>query len=881
MVEENVVAHVFLAIDRASHVRQTHPYEGTDLFKFRQVSLGVASLLLLACSDDGGDDQGVGGNMNSGGSSVGGYSAVGAAGGSSEAFGGSGPVRGGGPSTYGGTSGTGGQSSGAGVAGKPAVGGSSGSSTYDVSVQISGLCAQGLVLQLNDASDFTPSKDGTFSFPTALNEGAKYAVSIRSQPAVPTQDCIVLNGSGTIQGSSVSNVLVKCRQYARYHLVVDRVDNSVSTYAIEEASGRSVYVAKVTSGISMPTSVAVHPSGLYAYVANSGNGTISQYQIGADGTLAAPDPAAVSTGVGASALAATESGRFVFALSDVAGTVSQYSIANGLLKPLPNASVPAGAKPVAIALDPSDKFAYVANSGNSTITQYRISADGLSSVAAISVGVSPTALALHPTLNVAYVVSGEAGTVSEFSVDANTGTLLTPAISTAGTGVKPAAIAMHPLGRYAYVANSGDSTISRYSVADDGTLSPLGTVPTEAGPSKIAIDSLGTLAFVTSTTDGSIAQFAINASGELTPIAPRRAPAQASPVDAAVVGGCGYVKSFGRFAYLAGGNDTLSSYKVDENGQLKSIGMISAPGTGPSAIALDPSMHFAYVANSSSNTVSQYVIGAAGELTALSQATVGAGVSPSSIAFEPAGRYAYVVSRSDHKILLYRLGSDGVLSPLTAQPSITVETTGETNAIVVDPSGRFAYVSVSDGNVAQLRIGADGTLKPLSPAAIRSGTNPSSLTISPSGKHLYVVNSSGASISQFVIGSDGSLSNLATDPIAAGAFPVSIAMTRDGKYAYAANYGDANVSQYSVTDGALTPLTSEATVPAGVKGTDNPYFVATDPSGVYVYVVDNMKVAGAIWQYAVNGTGGLRPLSVPSVEAQSYARFLAIAGGRK
>jgi 6-phosphogluconolactonase (cycloisomerase 2 family) len=59
---------------------------------------------------------------------------------------------------------------------------------------------------------------------------------------------------------------------------------SVSTYVVDAAAGRLKYIGKVAAGTS-PFSVAVDPSGRYAYVANLNSANVSQYTIGANGAL--------------------------------------------------------------------------------------------------------------------------------------------------------------------------------------------------------------------------------------------------------------------------------------------------------------------------------------------------------------------------------------------------------------------------------------------------------------------------------------------------------------------------------------------------------------------------------------------------------------------
>lgn len=82
--------------------------------------------------------------------------------------------------------------------------------TYSVGGVVSGLALKttGIVLQNNAGDDQTVMADGSFSF-TAQNDGSAYQVTISSTPN-PSQVCTVQNGSGTLQGGAVSNVVVQC-----------------------------------------------------------------------------------------------------------------------------------------------------------------------------------------------------------------------------------------------------------------------------------------------------------------------------------------------------------------------------------------------------------------------------------------------------------------------------------------------------------------------------------------------------------------------------------------------------------------------------------------------------------------------------------------------
>jgi N-acetylneuraminic acid mutarotase len=81
--------------------------------------------------------------------------------------------------------------------------------TYLVNVYVYNLAGSGLIVQLNGADDLAvpvnnlvaPPERGIFS--TQLAAGAPYAVTVKTQPTMPTQTCTVNNGSGTIAAAEV------------------------------------------------------------------------------------------------------------------------------------------------------------------------------------------------------------------------------------------------------------------------------------------------------------------------------------------------------------------------------------------------------------------------------------------------------------------------------------------------------------------------------------------------------------------------------------------------------------------------------------------------------------------------------------------------------
>jgi DNA-binding beta-propeller fold protein YncE len=115
---------------------------------------------------------------------------------------------------------------------------------------------------------------------------------------------------------------------------------------------------------------------------------VSQFAIQNDGTLSEIG-SPVSAGVNTRSVAVHPSGHFAYA-SNRGGSVSEYVIRNdGTLSPIGTALVPAGIDPETIFIDLSGRYAYVGSGTPSNeISQFTIGADGrLSPMSA------PTALA--------------------------------------------------------------------------------------------------------------------------------------------------------------------------------------------------------------------------------------------------------------------------------------------------------------------------------------------------------------------------------------------------------------------------------------------------------------------------------------------------------
>ncbi|MCK5639809.1 MAG: hypothetical protein KAJ19_03390, partial [Gammaproteobacteria bacterium] len=95
-----------------------------------------------------------------------------------------------------------------------------GPAEYTVGGSVFGLTGSGLVLQNNGADDLAVAGN-SFEFATALTDGSTYNVTILTQPTGQTCSAINGSGTGTLSGANVTDVVVKCRNWAGAQLLED------------------------------------------------------------------------------------------------------------------------------------------------------------------------------------------------------------------------------------------------------------------------------------------------------------------------------------------------------------------------------------------------------------------------------------------------------------------------------------------------------------------------------------------------------------------------------------------------------------------------------------------------------------------------------------
>ncbi|MCX6411188.1 MAG: beta-propeller fold lactonase family protein [Actinobacteria bacterium] len=182
-----------------------------------------------------------------------------------------------------------------------------------------------------------------------------------------------------------------------------------------------------------------------------------------------------------------------------------------------------------------------------------------------------------------------------------------------------------------------------------------------------------------------------------------------------------FVASYSATASTAG----VTGFAVKANGAL----VPSVTTTGPGAIVtVAPSRNGRYLYAASPTAIYQYSIGSAGDLTALSPASVAPGVTYLfEVEVSANGRFLYAVSRDDGKVYVYAIGADGRLTALTA---LTTTVGAGPLYMTFNPAGTVAYVvNRTPATVSQFSVDATtGALTPLTPATVATGSTSSRCT---------------------------------------------------------------------------------------------------------------------------------------------------------
>jgi 6-phosphogluconolactonase (cycloisomerase 2 family) len=318
------------------------------------------------------------------------------------------------------------------------------------------------------------------------------------------------------------------------------------------------------------------------------------------------------------------------------------------------------------------------------------------------------------------------------------------------------------------------------------------------------------------------------------------------------------VESSAKFAYVSNVYDsTISMYTVSTAGQWTPTSPATvAAGPQPEAITVDSQGKFAYVCNIGAANIGMYAINqSTGVLTPLSPATAPAGALPQDFTLHPSGNFAYSANTSDGTVSVFSVNkTTGQLTP-TATVTVPGYSVANPVAVTVSPSGKFLYVVAQYVEIYNIDP-ETGALTILPETYTFAGYRPFKLTFDPTGQFAFVPDNGSSNVYEFSANSTtGALVASESSPIAAGNQPSGVAFNPNGNFAYVSNRLGNTISAFGVATGSglLTPLPT-----SGATNMSGPWPILFDPSGQIVYVLNE---AGFVTSFTANQDGTLTFLS--------------------
>lgn len=275
----------------------------------------------------------------------------------------------------------------------------------------------------------------------------------------------------------------------KYLYAANEGNNTVSSFAIDQASGKLTALNAQPSLGRGPCHVAVDPKGRFLYVSNYGSGQLGVYLLNSDGSIGA-----------------------------AADSIQDKGAANQ--KPHMHSVIPSA----------DGKYIYASDLGIDKIMVYSVDpktgklTPGAVPYAEVKAGDGPRHFAIHPNGNFGYSAGELASVVNSFKIVKNSGALVplerVTMLPGDFTGKSYAAdIHFSPDGKFLYASNRGHESLAIYGVdAKTGKLTVAGHADTHGKhPRNFMIDQKGAFAVVTNRDNDNVVFFKVNnATGQLT-----------------------------------------------------------------------------------------------------------------------------------------------------------------------------------------------------------------------------------------------------------------------------------------------------------------------------------------------------------------------------
>jgi 6-phosphogluconolactonase len=334
-------------------------------------------------------------------------------------------------------------------------------------------------------------------------------------------------------------------------------------------------------------------------------------------------------------------------------------------------------------------------------------------------------------------------------------------------------------GRSGYVyaetnAASGNAILA-YSQAPNGSLTAIGTFPTDglgtgsglATQGEVILAGGGKWLLAVNAGSNDISTFRVRDDGRLT-LTDRAGADGTDPVSLTASDGLVYVLD-------AGGSGNIAGFRLDD-GKLHHVGgsaqALSGSATNPAEVAFSTNGRFLVVTERGTNLIDTYSVDSGGRASGL-KTTPSSGPTPYGFAFDL--RNHPIVSEATNSTLSsYKLSSSGATAISASVP------TGGIAAcwVAVSPNGHWAFDSnAHGGTISSFAVHSNGSISLVLSVAANTGVGsaPLDLQVSSNSRFLYVNEAGAHMIGGYRLGSGGTLVAVPGGPVLpAGASGIAV-----------------------------------------------------------------------------------------------------------
>ncbi len=323
-------------------------------------------------------------------------------------------------------------------------------------------------------------------------------------------------------------------------------------------------------------------------------------------------------------------------------------------------------------------------------------------------------------------------------------------------------------------------------------------------------------------------------------------------------------------SYTSGTSKGIYAWRFDsDSGALTPLGLM-AEAPQPAHIWAGRDGKVLYAVNwEEQGGVSAFAVDAkTGHLTFLNRVSA-EGSKPNEVMIDPTGRIAVSVTYNSGTVAAYRVLADGRLSQAfyvdhhAGTPLSPKQSGPKAHGIIFSHDGYFLYIAeLGLDRVYAYRLDAKAVaVTPADPPYVstHAGAGPRRMQISRDGRFLYVNHETDSEVSVFAV--DGThlteIQTLSTLP-AGDTTPnttAEIILSADGHHLYVSNRGDDTIAVYAV-DRTSGRLTLNANTPAGGK---TPRNLRIDPTGNYLF--SSNEVGGSITVFRIDKADGALTLT--------------------